>query len=61
MSPSSLPLSKILQLLLDSDEDGSYGLLELEIRIWKSGLDCATGIDLLKNPEPFGVPRVRLS
>jgi hypothetical protein len=56
-----LPLSKILNFLAESDEDQSFGLLELQIRIWKSGLDSGAGIDLLKNPEPFGVPRVRLN
>jgi hypothetical protein len=61
MPPFSLPLSKILKLLTASDEDESYGLLELQIRIWKSGLESEPGTDLLKSPEPFGIPRVRLN
>jgi hypothetical protein len=56
-----LPLSKNLKFLAESDEDESFGLLEVQIRIWKCGLDSEAGIDLLKNPEPFGVPRVRLN
>jgi hypothetical protein len=59
----SFPLfpTNALKLFVDSGEDESYGLLELQIRIWKSGLDSEAGVDLLKNPEPFGVPRVRLN
>jgi len=61
MPPFPLPLSKTLKFLAESVDDQSFGLLELQIRIWKSSLDSGGGIDLLKNPEPFGVPRVRLN
>jgi hypothetical protein len=53
--------TNMLKLFVDSGEDESYGLIELQIRIWKSGLDSEASIDLLKNPEPFSVPRMRLN
>ncbi len=48
-------------MLPDPQQDQSFGLLELQIRIWKSGLDCERELDLLKNPAPFGVPEARFN
>jgi hypothetical protein len=61
MPPLPLFPWNLLKLLTQPGEEESFGVVELETRIWKSDLDSKTGIDLLKNPEPFGVPRVRLN